>query len=59
MTVDPNVVGTWSERLPDICRGFDPEDRFNADETGLLWKATPTQRPVIMFSKNFEGKLSY
>ena len=43
MTVDPNVVGTWSERLPDSCRGFDPEDRFNAYETDLLWKATPTQ----------------
>ena len=49
-SVDPNVVETWSERLPDICRGYDPRDRFNADETDLLWKATPTQ------TLNFKGQ---
>ena len=49
-SVDPNVVETWSERLPDICRGYDPRDRFNADGTGLLWKATPTQ------TLNFKGQ---
>lgn len=43
MSVDPNVVGTGSERFPDIGRGYDPKDRFNADDTGLLWKAKPTQ----------------
>ena len=37
-------------RLPDICRGYDPRDRFNADETDLLWKATPTQ------TLNFKGQ---
>ena len=32
----------WT-RLPDIRRSYELRDRFNADETGLLWKATPTQ----------------
>ena len=49
-SVDPNEVGTWSERLQDICRGYDPKDRFNVDKTGLLWKAKPTQ------TLNFKGQ---
>lgn len=42
-SIDSSVVDTWAERLPDICRSYEPRDRFNADKTGLLWKATPTQ----------------
>ncbi|XP_068671000.1 tigger transposable element-derived protein 6-like [Montipora foliosa] len=42
-SVDPGIVETWSERLPDICQGYSKKDRFNADETGFMWKATPTQ----------------
>ena len=42
-SVDSSVEDTWVERLPDICRSYGPRDRFNADETGLLWKATPRQ----------------
>ena len=42
-SVDSTVVDTWAERLPDIFRSYGPRDRFNADETGLLWKATLTQ----------------
>lgn len=42
-SVGSSVVDIWAERLPDICRSYRPGDRFNAGETGLLWKATPTQ----------------
>ena len=42
-SVGSSVVDIWAERLPDICRSYRPRDQFNADETGLLWKATPTQ----------------
>ena len=49
-SVDPDIVETWSERLPDICRGYDPKNRFNADETVFFfWRATSTQ------TLNFKG----
>ena len=49
-SVDSSVENTQTERLPDICRSYGPRNRFNADETGLLWKATPTQ------SLHFKGQ---
>ena len=35
-SVDRGIVETWTERLPDICRGYSMKDRFNADETGFM-----------------------
>ena len=43
-SVDPGIVETWSERLPDFCRSYSMKDHFNADKTGFMWKATPTQK---------------
>ena len=40
-SVDPGIVETWSERLPDICRGYSKKDRFNADETGFYVESKP------------------
>jgi len=57
-SVDPDIVETWSERLPDICRKYSPRDRFNADETGFLWKATPTQTLNFRGEKCTGGKKS-
>ena len=57
-SVDSSVVDTWAERLPDICRSYGPRDRFNADETGLLWKATPTQTLHFKGQKCSGGKNS-
>ena len=42
-SVDPDTVEAWSKHLPEICRNYSPRDRCNADETGFLWRATPTQ----------------
>ena len=42
-SVDQDIVHAWCERLPDICRNYTPRDRYNADETGFFWKATPVQ----------------
>ena len=36
-------MDTWAECLPNICCSYGPRDRFHANKTGLLWKATPTQ----------------
>ena len=57
-SVDSSVVDTWAERLPDICRSYEPRDRYNADETGLLWKATPTQTLHFKAQKSSGGKNS-
>ncbi|KAK2550109.1 Tigger transposable element-derived protein 6 [Acropora cervicornis] len=42
-SVDQDIVHAWCERLPDICLNYSPRDRYNADETGFFWKATPVQ----------------
>ena len=57
-SVDIDIVSTWEERLPDICRRYDPKDWFNANETGLLWKAPPTQTLHFKGQKCSGGKNS-
>lgn len=57
-SVDPGIVETWSERLPDICQGYNKKDCFNADKTGFMWKATPTQRLNLRGEKCTGGKKS-
>ena len=37
-SVDPDIVGKWSEHLLHICCVYDPKDRFNADEKGYCGK---------------------
>ncbi|XP_052262071.1 tigger transposable element-derived protein 4-like [Dreissena polymorpha] len=36
--VDPVVVDDWKKRLPTICKGYQPCDIYNMDETGLFYK---------------------
>ena len=41
-TVDKTVVSDWiSNKLPKLIAGYDFEDIYNADETGLFWRALP------------------
>ena len=40
--VDPIVVSNWGEQLKTICEGYARKDIFNADETGLFFRALPT-----------------
>ena len=40
-------VENWTKRLPDLIKGYDPKDIFNADETGLFNRALPKQSMVI------------
>ena len=57
-SVDQDIVHAWSERLPDICRNYSPRDRYNADETGFFWKATPVQTLSYKGEKCTGGKKS-
>ncbi|KAK3090297.1 hypothetical protein FSP39_010713 [Pinctada imbricata] len=41
--VDNDVVQDWIEKLPLLCRDYSPDDIFNMDETGLLYRDTTRQ----------------
>ena len=32
---------SWKERLPKIVQGYEKEDIWNMDETGVFWRALP------------------
>ena len=56
--VDSAVVDDWSKRLSSICTGYRIEDIFNADETGLFFRALPTHSMVVKGDQASGGKKS-
>lgn len=40
-SVDMETVTNWEEKLPSLISGYSPENIFNADETGLFFRALP------------------
>ena len=55
-----NTVTTeeWKNRLPNILRGYNDDDVYNADETGLLFKALPDKSLVVTKDQCKGGKRS-
>ena len=53
-TVDPAIVDDWKERLPLIIGKYAPNDVYNADETGLFFKALP-DRSLVMAKETCKG----
>lgn len=41
--VDEGTVSDWTRRLPSLCEGYEPENIFNADETGLYFRTLPSK----------------
>ena len=39
--VEGATVESWKERLPEIVQGYEKDDIWNMDETGLFWRALP------------------
>ena len=39
--VNAETLESWAERLPEIVKGYELKDIWNADETGLFWHALP------------------
>ena len=39
--VEGTTVESWKERLPEIVQGYQKDDIWNMDETGLFWQALP------------------
>ncbi|CAF1614150.1 unnamed protein product [Rotaria magnacalcarata] len=52
--VDPKTVDEWKKRLPSIIEQYDPNDVYNADETGLFFKALP-DRSLVMAKEACKG----
>ncbi len=44
--VDKSVVEDWSKWLDSLCAGYKLQDIFNADETGLFYRALPSRSLV-------------
>lgn len=40
-SVNLDVCNRWTEDLPTLLEGYDPENIYNADETGLFFKCLP------------------
>ena len=45
--VPEDVVPDWAIRLPDLLSGYAPANVFNADETGLYYRALPNRSMVV------------
>ena len=56
--VDPGVVADWGERLKTLCEGYALKDIFNADKTGLFYRALPTRSLVVKRDEAKGGKKS-
>lgn len=39
--VHGETVESWKERIPGIIQGYEKEDVWNMDETGIFWRALP------------------
>ncbi|KAI6649591.1 Tigger transposable element-derived protein 6-like [Oopsacas minuta] len=44
--IDQAVVKNWKQRLDSLINEYSPDDIFNFDETGLFYKALPTNSLV-------------
>lgn len=56
--VDPTTVDEWKKRLLSIIDKYDPNDIYNADKTGLFFKALPNRSLVTSKDTCKGGKRS-
>ena len=56
--VSGETVSSWKERLPELLRGYKPEDVSNLDETGCFWRALPESGFGERGKKHSGGKKS-
>ena len=55
--VDSEVVKEWKEgKLKEILKLYEPENIFNADETGLFWQLLPEKSLGFIGTKQHGGK---
>lgn len=46
-SVPTATVEEWKKRLPDVTAGYDLQDIFNADETGVYYRSLPNKSMVL------------
>ena len=56
--VDKNVVADFVKMIPNLCNGYKAEDIFNADETGLFYRAMPDKTLANKSDSCKGGKLA-
>ena len=56
--VSESVVEDWGRRLESLCKGYQLRDIFNADETGLFYRALPTKSMSVKGEEAKGGKKS-
>jgi hypothetical protein len=44
----PNKAYTEMNTLRVICNGYNPDDIYNIDETGLFWRYAPNSRISLL-----------
>lgn len=57
-SVNEQVCDDWKDKLVELTTGYDPEDIFNADETGLFYKCLPDKTLSFKSDKCNGGKNS-
>lgn len=57
-SVDQSVCNRWTEELPSLLKGYDPNDIYNADETALFFKCLPDKTFTFKGEKCHGGKQS-
>lgn len=57
-SVNPNDVSEFLEKLPSLIKGYNLNDIYNADETGLYYRALPNKTLAFRSEKCTGGKLS-
>lgn len=45
--VSDETVEDWIKRVPNICEGYSLDNIFNADETGLYFRAMPSKSMIV------------
>ncbi len=53
-SVDDSTIEEWTNRLSTILDEFNAKDVFNADETGLFYRATP-DRSLVLSNEQCKG----
>ena len=54
--VNAETLESWAERLPEIVKGYELKDIWNADETGLFWRALPDKSLSVKKGRCKGGK---
>ena len=54
--VDSSIVTEWKDKLPQLLKDYELKDIYNCDETGLIFKQTPSKSLVQIGEECRGGK---